>query len=129
MYHNYVGKVTWWGIFWWFYWSPSLLLCHSPYFFKWVWPPFHNLECCVHIFWMLDTNCSCICHLFPTSLTFYSFGRHSTCWNYHFPIPYGITRYMGHISLGCPFSGTTLWDLIVYFYPQLQVYLVDHLHQ
>jgi hypothetical protein len=78
---------------------------------------------------MVGTIVLALVTCFQQELTFYSFGYHSTCWNYHFPIPYGITSYMGHISLGCPLLGTTLWNLIVYSYLQLQVSLVDHLHE
>ncbi len=39
----------------------------------------------------------------------YSFGCNNTCWNLHFPIPNGVAKYMGHVTLGCLISGPTFW--------------------
>jgi hypothetical protein len=67
------------------------------------------LDCCPHIFGMLGTNHFCIYHSFPTRRSPYSFGNNNTCWNWHFPIPNGVTSYMGHVTLGCLLSSPTFW--------------------
>ncbi len=64
--HGYIREVIWCKIFWWFYRSPRSSSNHSSYFFGWVWPPFYGSNCYSRILGMLGSNCSYICHLFPT---------------------------------------------------------------
>ncbi len=109
-YHNYIRKVTWCRNFWWFYWSPSSWLNHSSCFFGQVWPPFYSLDYCPHILGMLGTNHSCICHSFLARWSPYPSGCNSTCWNQHFLVPNGTTRYPSPITLGCLLLGPTLWE-------------------
>jgi hypothetical protein len=72
-------------------------------------PPFHNLDYYPPIFGMFNTNHFCIYPLFLIGWSSYSFGGNNTCWNWHFPIPNGVTRYIGHVTLSCLLSGPTLW--------------------
>jgi len=50
LYHNYVGEITWCGIFWWFYQSSNLSSCHYSYFFGRVWPPLCGSDYYPHVF-------------------------------------------------------------------------------
>ncbi len=110
MYHNYVGEVTWCRIFWWFNWSSSSLSSHSSYFFEQVQFHFYNLDCCLHILGMLGINRSYTCHSFIVWWSPYSFGCSSTCWEWHFLVPNGITKYTCHVTLSCLFLGPIFWE-------------------
>jgi hypothetical protein len=67
------------------------------------------------IFGMLGTDYSCTYCSFSTRWSFYFFGCSNTCWNWHFPIPDGIIKYMGHVTLGCRFLSPTFWELSSFF--------------
>jgi hypothetical protein len=71
-YHNYIGKVTWWRIFWWFYQSPNSSPSHSLCFFRWAQPPFYNSDYYSCIIGMLGTNHSCTYHSFLVRWSPYS---------------------------------------------------------
>jgi len=90
---------------------PSSSSCHFSYFFGQVWPPFHSLDYYPCILRMLGIDRSCTCHSFLVGWSPYSFGCNSTCWDWHFSIPNGITNYTWHATLGCLFLGPTLWGL------------------
>ncbi len=60
---------------------------------------------------MLGINLSCIYYSFPAWWSPYSFGCNNTCWNLHFPIADGATRYVGLITPNCSLSNCTFWEL------------------
>jgi hypothetical protein len=67
----------------------------------------------------------------------YSLGCNNTCWNWHFLILDGITKYLDFFTLGCPFPGPTFWKpsglvlfLVVGFFGRslIKVYFIFSSH-
>jgi hypothetical protein len=59
---------------------------------------------------MLGINCSCICHSFLASWSFYFSRCNDKCWDWHFFVPNGTTRYMSHVTPSCVLLSPTLWE-------------------
>ncbi len=110
-YYNYIKRITWCKIFWWFYWSVNLSSCHFSCFFGQAWPPFCGSNYFSNIFWVLGIDHFYICHLFLVGWSFYSCRCNSTCWDRHFFVLNGIMRCSSHVTLRCLFSCPTFWKL------------------
>jgi hypothetical protein len=109
LYHSYVGEITWCEIFWWLYWSLSLLLGHFFCLFRRAQPPFCGSDYYLHILGVLGIDCFCTCLSFPTGQSLYYSKCNNTYWDRPFLVLHKTKRCLNHITLGCSLSGPTLW--------------------
>jgi hypothetical protein len=58
---------------------------------------------------MLGIDYSYTCHSFLAKWSPYLSRCNSTCWDWHFPLPNGTTKYPNHVTPSCLTSSPTLW--------------------